>query len=112
MVFHKSGKTKIALALSVMALAACGGSSNGGTNLVTDPGSGDTPTWVAGTFEAASKFKDYCATPRTGNDPYNNNAPYPDKSGSELHEKMWLRSYSDNTYLWYSEIEDNDPNNF
>jgi C-terminal processing protease CtpA/Prc len=44
--------------------------------------------------------------------PYNNNAPYPDKAGSSLHEKMWLRSYSDNTYLWYSEIQDNDPNNF
>lgn len=102
MVFHKSGKTKIALALSVMTLAACGGSSN----------NEDTPTWIAGTFDADSKFKDYCATPRTGNDPYNNNAPYPDKAGSEMHEKMWLRSYSDNTYLWYSEIEDNDPNNF
>ena len=104
MVFHKSGKEKIALALSVMALAACGGSSNSGTS--------DVPTWVAGKFEAASKFKDYCATPRTGTDPYNSNAPYPDKAGSEMHEKMWLRSYSDNTYLWYSEIEDNDPNNF
>lgn len=116
MVFHKSVKTKIALTLSVMALAACGGSSNSDTNLVTDPGTGngtsDVPTWVAGTFEAASKFKDYCATPRTGTDPYNSNAPYPDKAGSALHEKMWLRSYSDNTYLWYSEIEDNDPNNF
>jgi len=116
MVFHKSGKTKIALALSVMTLAACGGSSNNKTSTVTEPGTGltpvDSPSWVAGTFDADSKFKDYCATPRTGNDPYNNNAPYPDKAGSELHEKMWLRSYSDNTYLWYSEIEDNDPNNF
>jgi len=113
MVFHKSAKTKIFLALSTLTLTACGGSSSS-----ENPNTGggltpiNTPTWVAGTFEADTKFKDYCATPRTGNDPYNNNAPYPDKAGSELHEKMWLRSYSDNTYLWYSEIEDNDPNNF
>jgi len=108
MAFHKSVKTKITLALGVFTLSACGGSSS--------PETGLTPavpaTWVAGTFEADSKFKDYCATPRTGTDPYNNNAAYPDMTGSELHEKMWLRSYSDNTYLWYSEIEDNDPNNF
>ncbi|PAJ73901.1 peptidase [Pseudoalteromonas sp. NBT06-2] len=116
MVLYILGKSKIALALSVVTLVACGGSSNNETKPVTEPSTGITPieapTWVAGTFEPQNKYKNYCENPRTGNDPYNNSEPYPDKAGSELHEKMWLRSYSDHTYLWYSEIEDNDPNNF
>lgn len=70
------------------------------------------PMWNAGEFESINKFKDYCSAPRTGNDPYNDNQPYPDKVGSEFTEKMWLRSWSNETYLWYNEIEDNNPYSF
>jgi len=49
-----------------------------------------------------------CEAPRSGNDPDGN--PYPDSSGSTLIEKFWLRSWSNETYLWNTEIEDRDPN--
>lgn len=100
-------------ALSVFALTGCGG--GGGSNTtpapVTPPTS-NTPTWTAGVFEPSDELKNFCETPRTGNDPFNNNQPYPDQAGSALYEKLWLRSWSDETYLWYDEIADNDPESF
>ncbi|MBE0365017.1 hypothetical protein PULV_a3320 [Pseudoalteromonas ulvae UL12] len=104
--------TKIgALIASAFALSACGGGSNNETTL---PDSGVAPdtTWTAGNFSPASTFKDYCDSPRTGNDPYNSNQPYPDKLGAADHEKMWLRSWTNETYLWYDEVPDNNPVNF
>jgi C-terminal processing protease CtpA/Prc len=50
--------------------------------------------------------------PRTGTDPFNNNMPYPDKAGTLLDEKNWLRSWSNDLYLWYNEITDQNPANF
>lgn len=101
----------------VILLTACGGgggsSGNTGGGSGSGGGSGVTPpTWTAGVFPAESNFKNYCATPRTGTDPYNNNQPYPDRAGTSMHEKMWLRSWSNNTYLWYRELPDNNPANF
>ncbi|WP_300544298.1 S41 family peptidase, partial [uncultured Pseudoalteromonas sp.] len=78
----------------------------------TPPPANSSTVWTAGTFAPSSEFKDQCAVPRTGNDPFNENQPYPDTAGSEFTEKMWLRSWSDETYLWYDEIEDNNPNDF
>ncbi|WP_209327850.1 S41 family peptidase [Pseudoalteromonas sp. PA2MD11] len=106
----------IFLAVSSVSLSGCGGgsgsSSTNNNNTTTPPPTSSDPTWTAGVFEPSSEFKDQCAVPRTGNDPYNDNQPYPDTAGSEFTEKMWLRSWSDETYLWYNEIEDNDPDNF
>ena len=109
--------TKLALAVflaaSGMSLSGCGGGgSSSNTDTTNPPPTTTEPTWTAGTFAASSEFKDQCAVPRTGNDPYNDNQPYPDTAGYEFTEKMWLRSWSDETYLWYDEIEDNDPDNF
>ena len=53
------------------------------------------------------RFKDYCAVPRTGLDLDGN--PFPDRQGSTWDENNWLRSWSHDTYLWYDEIEDEDP---
>ncbi len=104
----------ILLAVSSISLSGCGGggSSTNNNDSTTLPPTSSEPTWVAGTFQASSEFKDQCAVPRTGNDPYNDNQPYPDTLGSEFTEKMWLRSWSNETYLWYDEIEDNNPDNF
>lgn len=101
------------LAVSGFSLTGCGGGS-GSSDSTTNPPPPTTsePSWTAGVFAPSSEFKNQCAVPRTGNDPYNNNRPYPDTAGSEFTEKMWLRSWSDETYLWYDEIEDNDPDNF
>jgi len=104
----------IFLAVSGASLSGCGGGggSSSNNNTTNPPPTSSEPTWTAGVFEPSSEFKDQCAVPRTGNDPYNNNQPYPDTAGSEFTEKMWLRSWSDETYLWYDEIEDNNPDNF
>jgi carboxyl-terminal processing protease len=45
-----------------------------------------------------------CQSPRIGRDPFNDNKPYPDKQGTLAQEKTWLRSWTDETYLWYREV--------
>jgi hypothetical protein len=35
--------------------------------------------------------------------------PYPDTRGTTLTENNWLRSWSNDLYLWYNEIVDRDP---
>jgi C-terminal processing protease CtpA/Prc len=62
-------------------------------------------------YEAQSNFIAKCATPRTGIDPFSGEA-YPDTQGTALDEKLWLRSWTNDTYLWYDEVPDNDPDNF
>ncbi len=102
------------LVSSVILLTACGGGGGSGNTGGTGGGGAGvtTPTWTAGVFPAESNFKNYCATPRTGSDPFNNNQPFPDRAGTTMHEKMWLRSWSNNTYLWYRELPDNNPASF
>lgn len=111
----KSGTALIgAVALG---LVACGGGGGGGsTSTPTTPvgggGSGTSgPTWTQGVFENETNFKDRCETPRSGINPATN-APYADVAGSTLFENHWLRSWSNNTYLWYSEIVDRNPAGF
>lgn len=110
---------------AVLFLSACGGGSGGSAA----GGSGVTPTppptvpppvtppsgptvWQQGVFPAEQQLKNYCENPRSGTDPFNNNRPYPDLAGNAMFEKMWLRSWSHRTYLWYRELPDLDPQNF
>ena len=82
-------------------LVGCGGSSNG-TNQTP---SSEELQWQAGVFPDSDLFKSRCASPRSSGD-------FDDESGSSMHEKMWLRSWSDEIYLWYNEIPDQDPSPF
>ena len=102
-------KEMIALGLMISVLTACGG---GGSDDSTEPEPpiSEAPTWTAGVFEDEDNFKDRCENPRSGNDINGN--PWPDQAGSHLYEKHWLRSWSNNTYLWYDEIQDQNPANF
>lgn len=96
-------------------LAACGGGGSdslGTDNPGNNTGQTEPPTWTFNQFPASSQFINYCASPRTGTDKYNNNQPYPDKVGTAMHEKMWLRSFTNETYLWYDEVLDNNPTQF
>lgn len=101
-------KSIATLAVSSMALAltACGGGGGGANTPVGQvlggSGGSGSPDWVQGQFEPSATFKSRCEVPRSGTD---------DRSGSLLHEKHWLRSWSDETYLWYNEITDVDPAN-
>ncbi|MEM7728903.1 MAG: S41 family peptidase [Pseudomonadota bacterium] len=104
-------------ALASVALAACGGGGDGGPQVAAPPVVVAPPppdpvgnTWQAGRFEPASQFKDQCAVPRTGTD--SNGNRYPDVAGTLSDELFWLRSWSDETYLWYDEIPDQNPDSF
>jgi carboxyl-terminal processing protease len=92
-----------------LALNACGGGSSLPPIVpkipkITEPG------WLAGQFSDDSIYKDLCAVPRIG--PDSNGDTFSDAQGSSMHEKMWLRSWTNDTYLWYSEVDDNNPSPF
>jgi C-terminal processing protease CtpA/Prc len=64
--------------------------------------------WVAGEFVPSDVFRAKCESPRTGTNPATNQ-PYPDVEGSTVDENNFLRSFSNETYLWYGEIVDRNP---
>lgn len=87
--------------------------NSGRANGTSDPATFDIAVasesgWVRGVFEEASVFRNACAVPRTGMDPATGFA-YVDRQGTIRDENNWLRSWSDQSYLWYAEIEDTDP---
>lgn len=102
-----------ALAGAVLLLAsACGGGGGGGGGAGSGGGgvalSGATgPTWTQGVFQPASTFENRCATPRSGAD--SQGRAFPDQAGTLAHELFWLRSWSNQTYLWNTEIADQNP---
>ena len=57
----------------------------------------------AGSFDSSTLSANFCAAPRTGIDPFSGK-PFPDKPGTLVQEKNWVRSWIDETYLWYDEI--------
>src|SRR5258705_27774 len=50
-----------------------------------------------------------CATPRTGTDPATGRPLFPDRQGTLDDEKKFLRAWTDDTYLWYSEVPNFNP---
>ena len=86
-------------------LAGCGGGGGGGSP--APPTTTNSSGWVQGTFKPAASFAAQCAAPRTGVD--STGVPFPDKPGSVLTQNNWLRSWSNDWYLWYKEIADKDP---
>ena len=86
-------------------IAACGGGGGSGFTPTPPPPTG----WQPGVFLAASTFQNMCAAPRVGADPTNNNQPYPDLQGTVRDENNFLRSFTNDTYLWYDQIVDRDP---
>jgi carboxyl-terminal processing protease len=95
-----------------VAIAGCGGGSSGGGFAPPAPPPPPSSTWQPGIFLASSSFRNQCAAPRSGADATNNGSPFPDMQGAVLDENNYLRSFSDETYLWYDEITDRDPGTF
>ncbi|MDF2152309.1 S41 family peptidase [Vibrio sp. CAU 1672] len=94
-------------ALPIALLPGCGG---GGENTTFES---SLNGWVQGVYNVPSaELANLCSTPRTGLDPYAGNTAYPDKAGSAMNEKMFLRAFSNETYLWYDEIQDQNPQQF
>src|SRR5712672_4573629 len=89
----------MAWVFGALLLTACGG---GGGSSMTPVG------WTMGVFQPSASFEARCPMPRTGIDPGTNMA-YPDRSGTLLDENNWLRSWTNELYLWYSEVADQNP---
>lgn len=108
------GKTLFALCALALsgALSACGGGGGGGGGSsspapVSPPPASTGPVWTQGVYAAASTFKDRCQVVRTGVDI--EGTAFPDRAGSTLLEKFWLRSWTNETYLWNNEVTDRNP---
>ncbi|WP_170176795.1 S41 family peptidase [Litorilituus sediminis] len=110
---NKQSLLSLSVALGISLLSACGGSSDSNETPLTPPANNgaNEPTWVQGVFQPSSDFVAQCQSPRSGSSPITGIA-YPDKAGSELHEKHWQRAFTHETYLWYKEVVDKDPKNF
>ncbi|HEX7237272.1 MAG TPA: hypothetical protein VF405_09950, partial [Gammaproteobacteria bacterium] len=96
------GYAVIALAAAV---AGCGG---GGGDASSGGGGPPVSGWVSGSFLPASSFAGRCVNPRSGTDPQTGQ-PYNESRGTATDENNFLRSWSNDLYLWYNEIVDRDP---
>lgn len=92
---------------ALLLLAGCNGGSSPSSRSLPN----SNTTYTAGQYAPSSGYANQCASPRTGTDPFTNKA-YPDKSGSTALENFWLRSWSHELYLWYTELPDLNPNNY
>ena len=62
-------------------------------------------------IQPESTYAARCASPRSGIDPATNQA-YPDVAGSVIDEEHWIRSWTNDLYLWYREVPDPDVKSF
>ncbi|WP_219215799.1 S41 family peptidase [Variovorax boronicumulans] len=85
----------------VLSIAGCGGGGGGGGDAAA-PTSGA----VAPTAQGSASLAGLCAAPRTGIDPGTGRA-FADRAGTVADEKNWVRSWIDQTYLWYDEVPAN-----
>lgn len=83
-------------------LAACGGGGGGGSSLGPNPppGGGSGGTYTSGVFQPSSSLAAQCVAPRAGTS---------DRPGTAFTEKMFLRSWTNELYLWYREVPDENP---
>ena len=110
--------TLLLLSSAMIALSACGGGGGSTTSQssVSPPPPPPPPppsseiTFTPGSFAPSEDFENRCEVVRTGTDSEGN--PFPDIQGSTRAEKFWLRSWSNETYLWNDEIVDQDPGDF
>ncbi len=98
---HKPGWIGFLL-LSLLSVSCGGGGDGYGGNPAPPTG------WVMGVFPPSQNFDALCLQPRTGIDP-TTNQPFPDVAGTSTDENNWLRSWTNELYLWYQEVPDLDP---
>ncbi|WP_198087981.1 S41 family peptidase [Variovorax sp. E3] len=89
-------------------VTACGGGGGGGGGgglpIGLLPGTTTPPAGNNGSgFVPSDSVAGLCAAPRTGINPETGRA-YPDSTGTLDNEKSWVRSWIDETYLWYGEV--------
>lgn len=94
------------LVAALWTLAGCGGGGGGGDGPLgggMNPPGGNGGNYTRGVFPDADTFANQCASPRAGT---------VDRSGSTFTENMFLRSWTNDLYLWYSEVPDTSPSGF
>jgi carboxyl-terminal processing protease len=64
-----------------------------------------------GEFASSAMFQAVCEAPRSGINPATGD-PFLDVEGTLEAEKLWLRSWTHELYLWYREVPDPDPAGF
>lgn len=90
---------KLSLSIaSLITLGACGG--GGGSNYSTPIATVPDTVKPSNTLPSSDSLKNLCAAPRANS---------PDKQGTVEKEKAYLRSFVDETYLWYKEVPVLDP---
>jgi C-terminal processing protease CtpA/Prc len=99
---------RVALGFVVVAAGGCGGGGGSGASQPTPPPAPSASGWVAGSFLPAASHAGRCVNPRSGTNP-ETGSPYADIQGAVVDENNWLRSWSNDLYLWYDEIVDRDP---
>lgn len=112
-VFGRPVWAAITVATLVLAGACSGGGGGGGGSPIggsPPPAPPPPPAWTQGVFAPASTFKDRCQVVRTGVD--FEGRPFSDIAGSLAQELFWLRSWTNETYLWPDEVTDRDPRTF
>ncbi len=100
-------------------LTACGGGGSGGSDVASSGASSSSSSssssagdgWIPGVYPPESEYQARCENPRSGTDPITGQ-PYPDVQGTTLDENFWLRSWTNDWYLWYSEVPDIDPGTY
>lgn len=91
---------------ALIALTGCS-DDDGGSGTIGGPGFGG---WTPNSYLPSSSFKNQCADPRTGTD--SSGQPFPDRQGTVQDENNWLRSWTNELYLWYDEVNDHNPASF
>jgi carboxyl-terminal processing protease len=95
--------TRAWLPIALSVLAGCGGGGDGGgSGGLPDPPSANT-VYTQGVFSPSSTYANQCASPRANTS---------DRTGTAFTENMFLRSWTNELYLWYREVPDRDPSGF
>lgn len=94
MVVQLSMRLAITLSIATL-LASCGGGGGGADSASVGIGFASLPP--------ESTLAAKCAAPRSGTDPFTA-TPYPDRQGTLLDEQNWLAAWTNDLYLWYSEV--------
>ena len=89
-------KFRVCLLPLFVTLVSCGGGGGGGSG----PPVGGGNSWRAGVYQPSSNFDALCVNPRAGTS---------DRRGTRTDENNWLRSFTNELYLWYGEVTDRDP---
>ena len=111
MFMFKNFATLLICSSACLAITACGGgggSSSNNSGVISSPppssNSPAIPNFVANSFPPSSQLKSVCETVRTDTDLDGN--PRDDTQGQLIHELFWLRSFMDETYLFFDQVTD------